>query len=225
MKSDRVVKRRTYDSTRRTAQAAATRSAVIHAARDLFVERGFGRTTIAEIADRAGVSVETIHKSVGTKAQLLHLAWDITIGGDDRDIVFHERDEIQALRSEPDLGRRFLAHARFYTTVAQRIAPFQMMVQAAAGADPSAAEMLEEMSRQRLAGMGVMASEAAATGQLAVTEQECRDIIWSMTDGTLWHHLVHQLGWTNDHFAEWLGRTWVQQLVTSPRRANRTRRP
>ena len=207
------VKRRTYDSSRRRAQAAENRAAIVHAARDLFVEQGYGRTTMADVARAAGVSVETIHKSVGTKATLLHRAWDITIGGDDQDVVFHERPEIMAIRSEPDLARRLLLQARFSTETAQRIAPFQLMVQAASGADPAAAAMLEEMDRQRLAGLGTMASEAAATGQLIVSEEECRDILWSTTDGTLWNRLVVQRGWTNDRYATWLGATWVAHLV------------
>ena len=99
---------------------------------------------------------------------------------------------------------------------AQRIAPFQLMVQAAADADPTAAAMLNEMGRQRLGGMGVMAAEANKTGQLAVSEDECRDIVWSMTDGMLWHRLVNERGWTNERFAEWLGNVWVDRLVKRP---------
>ncbi len=34
-----------------------------------------------------------------------------------------------------------------------------------------------------------------------------------MTDGMLWHHLVTERGWTNERFAEWLGRMWVSLLV------------
>jgi AcrR family transcriptional regulator len=205
--------RRTYDSTRRRAQADDTRRAVVRAARDLFVEQGYGRTTIADIARAAGVSVETIYASVGTKAELLHKAWDITVGGDEQDIVLHERPEVLAIRSEADLARRLMLHAAFSTRTARRIAPFQLMVQSAAGAEPAAAAMLEEISRQRLAGIGLMAAEAAETKQLAVSEEECRDVIWSMTDGMLWHRLVNERGWTNERFAEWLGRVWVDRLV------------
>jgi AcrR family transcriptional regulator len=207
------VKRRTYDSSRRRAQADETRRAVVRAARDLFLEQGYGRTTVADIARRAGVSVETIYASVGTKAELLHKAWDITVGGDDEEIVFHERPEVLAIRAERDLARRFVLHAAFSTQTAQRIAPFQLMVQAAAGTDAAAAAMLAEMDRQRLVGIGVMASEAAATGQLAVSEDECRDVVWSMTDGTLWHRLVTERGWSNERFADWLGAVWVDRLV------------
>ena len=223
MKSGETVKR-AYDSTRRRAQANETRIAIVRAARDLFIGRGYGNTTLADIAGVAGVSVETIHKSVGTKAALLHKAWDITVGGDEQDVVFHERPEVRAIRSEPELARRLRLHAAFSTQTAQRIAPFQLMVQSAAGTDPVAAAMLEEMGRQRLAGMTVMAAEAAKTGQLAVPEDECRDVIWSMTDGMLWHRLVNERGWTNDRFSEWLGRVWVDSLVKKPRRAPRSQR-
>lgn len=207
------VKRRTYDSSRRRAQADDTRALIVVAARDLFIERGYGTTTIADIALAAGVSVETIYAAFRNKATLLHKAWDITIGGDDRDIVFHERPDVVAIRSEPDLATRFMLHAAMSTRTAQRIAPFQLMVQSASGADPAAAAMLDEIGRQRLAGMSVMAAEAFTTGQLAVSESECRDLIWSMTDGILWHRLVNERGWTNDRFADWLGRTWVHSLV------------
>ncbi len=207
------VKRRSYDSSRRQAQAAETRSMVVRAARDLFLEQGYGRTTVAEIGARAGVSVETIYAAFGNKATLPHRAGDITVGGDDEEIVFHERPEVVAIRAEPDLAARLMLHARFAARTAERIAPFQVMVQAAAGADAAAAEMLDEMGRQRLAGMTVMAEEAEATGQLAVTVQECRDVVWSMTDGLLWHRLVVERGWDGDRFADWLGRMWVHLLV------------
>jgi len=213
MKTGRPVKRRSYDSSRRQAQAEETRSAIVRTARDLFLEQGYGRTTIADIARAAGVSVETIYGSFGNKAALLHKAWDITVGGDDEDIVFHERPEVMAIRSEPDLAKRFMLHAAFSTKTAQRIAPFQLMVQSAADSEPAAADMLEEMGRQRLAGLTVMASEAAKTGQLAVSKEECRDLVWSMTDGMLWHRLVNERGWTNERFADWLGRMWAHLLV------------
>jgi AcrR family transcriptional regulator len=209
----KAVKRRSYDASGRRAQAKETQSAIVRAARDLFIEQGYGRTTIADIARAAGVSVETIYAAFGNKATLLHRAWDITVGGDDQDIVFHERPEVLAVRNEPDLAKRLMLHATFSAQTAQRIAPFQLMVQSAAGADATAATMLEEMGRQRLVGMTVMAAEVAKTGQLAVTEEECRDVIWSMTDGVLWHRLVNERGWTNERFADWLGRLWVHLLV------------
>lgn len=205
--------KRPYDSSRRQAQARETRALVVRAARDLFVAQGYGHTTVADVGEAAGVSVETIYAAFGNKATLLHKAWDITIGGDDEEVVFHERPEVMALRNEPDLTKRLMLHATFSTKTAQRIVPFQLMVQSAAGADPTAAAMLAEMDRQRLIGISVMAAEAAKTGQLVVSEDECRDVVWSMTDGMLWHRLVNERGWSNERFADWLGRTWIHLLV------------
>jgi AcrR family transcriptional regulator len=97
------------------------------------------------VAREAGVSVETVYGAFGNKATLLHRAWDITVGGDEQEVVFHERPEVMAIRNEPNLAKRLMLHAAFSTETARRIAPFQLMVQSAAGADPAAAAMLEEM--------------------------------------------------------------------------------
>jgi AcrR family transcriptional regulator len=206
---------RKYDSSRRQEQARQTRRDILHAAGELFVEQGYTRTTIAGVARAAGVSPETVYGAFKNKATLLHRVWDVTVGGDDEDIVFHERPEVLAIRSEPDLAKRLRLHAAFATNTARRIVPLLMALQEAAAAEPAAAQMLAEVGRQRLAGMTVMAQELAGTGQLAVAEEEARDFLWAMTDGTLWHRLVQERGWAEDKYVEWLGDLWVSALVSS----------
>ena len=146
--------KRSYDSSGRQEQARQNRLAVLRAAHDLFVAQGYGRTTIADIAKAAGVSTETIYKTFENKANLLHRTWDVTIGGDDEDVVFHERPEIQAIRAEPDLGKRFLMHARMSTVAARRMAPFLLALRGAAASEPAAADMLAEIDRQRWSASG-----------------------------------------------------------------------
>jgi AcrR family transcriptional regulator len=209
---DRV--KRPYDSSGRQAQAKANQLAVLRVAHDLFVTHGYARTTVADVAGAAGVATETVYAMFGNKPTLLRRVWDITIGGDDDDIPFHDRPEIRAIRSEPDLARRFEMHAAMYTRTARRTAPFLLALAGAAAADPIAAEMLAEVSQQRLMGMSVMARDAATTGQLAVSEQRCRDVVWAMTDGTAWHRLVIERGWTDEEFAAWLATAWIATLVT-----------
>jgi hypothetical protein len=86
-------------------------------------------------------------------------------------------------------------------------------VQGAAATEPAAADMLADMGRQRLEGIAVMAREAVATGQLAVSEQECRDFIWATTDGVLWQRLVTERGWSDEQFQQWLAQVWIAALV------------
>lgn len=214
--TNEVKPRRSYDSSRRREQARDTRLRILRAAHDLFVSQGYGRTTITDIARAADVSAETIYAAFKNKATVLHRVWDITIGGDDEDVVFHERPEIKAIRAEPDLARRFVLHARMSTATARRMGPFLVALRGAAASEPAAETMLAEVDRQRLEGLGVMAREAAASGQLAVSEKECLDLIWSTTDGTLWHRLVVERGWTDERYADYLGTMWSAALVGTP---------
>src|SRR5438445_419475 len=99
------VKRR-YDSSRRQEQARENRRRVLRAAHDLFVTKGYGRTTITDVAAEAGVSPETVYSAFKNKLTLLHRTWDVTVGGDDRDVPMVERPELRALFGEPDLRAR-----------------------------------------------------------------------------------------------------------------------
>jgi AcrR family transcriptional regulator len=208
----RPVKRQ-YNSVRRREQAGETRLRIIRSAHDLFVDQGYGRTTIAQIARAAGVAVETVYATFGSKPKLLHEVWDVTVGGDEDDVPVHERAEVLAVRAEADLARRLRRLAVFNTAVSRRTAPLMVALCGAAASDGAAAAMLTEIDRQRLEAMSLHAREAAATGQLAVTEAECRDILWSTTDGALWHRLVTGRNWAGSRYAAFLGDLWVAALV------------
>lgn len=207
-----AVKRR-YDSTRRREQARENRRRILRAAHDLFIEKGYGQTTIADVAAAAGVAVETVYAAFKNKPTLLHRAWDVTVGGDDEDVPFHERPELRAVLDEADLHVRLNAFAVVNTAAMRRTARLHVAVRGAATSDPVAAAMLTEIDRQRLDSMGFHAEAAAGTGQLAVSEEECRDVLWSTTDGSLWHQLVEQRGWSDERYAAWLGKLWRSLLV------------
>ena len=69
--SEDVKPRRRYNAARRQAQAAQTRQDILHAAHQLFLERGYTGTTMAGVAEATGVSVEMVYKKAfGTKAAL-----------------------------------------------------------------------------------------------------------------------------------------------------------
>lgn len=57
--------------TRRTIQAEDTRRTILDAARELFASKGFAATSIRSVAESAGVSVQTIYDSVGSKGELI----------------------------------------------------------------------------------------------------------------------------------------------------------
>ena len=207
------VKRR-YDASRRREQAAENRARILAAARELFEVRGYGGTTIAEVARTAGVAAETVYATFRNKPTLLYRAWDIAVGGDEQDVQLLDRPELQAVFAEPDLPTRLRRFASVNTTVMRRTAGLRLAAQSAAEADPAVATFLAEVDAARFEGMAVHAARAAATGQLAVSEDECRDVLFAMTDGTLWRTLVVRQGWSDDRYSTWLGTLWATTLTT-----------
>src|SRR5512134_2782015 len=73
-----VKARRRYHSPLRADQAQQTRRKVLESAKRLFLAKGYAGTTVASVADAAGVSPETIYLSVGGKRGLLEGVMEIT---------------------------------------------------------------------------------------------------------------------------------------------------
>lgn len=125
-------RKRSYNSTRRARQAAQTRADVLDAARTLFTERGWAATTLAAIADEAGVSVETIYNGFGSKKGLLRAAFDASVVGDADPVPLAERPEFAAL-SEGTLDERIEHGVALNTEIQERSAGlWQALVEAAA---------------------------------------------------------------------------------------------
>src|SRR5436305_11809686 len=98
--------KRKYDASGRRARAERTRQDVIEAGTDLFVDGGYGATTIADIAEAAQVSPETIYKGFGSKSAVLAAVARARIRGDASRIPFRQRPVIEEIRTEPDPRRQ-----------------------------------------------------------------------------------------------------------------------
>ena len=98
---------RPYRAPRRAEQAAATREAIITAASRLFGENGYAATTMAAIAAAARVTPKSVY-SLAEKPQLLLLAVDRAIVGDDEPTPLADRPGLRAVRR---CGSRFLPAA------------------------------------------------------------------------------------------------------------------
>src|SRR3954467_8410941 len=98
--------KRAYNSSRRSLQAAQSRDEVIRSAVARFSATGWAGTTLAAIAEEAGVSVETIYNGFGSKKGLLRAAMDVAVVGDTEPIPFVERPEFLDL-GQGTLEERF----------------------------------------------------------------------------------------------------------------------
>ena len=140
--------KRAYSSTRRAQQAARTRDDVIDAAIDLFRTRGWAGTTVAAIAERAGVAVETVYKAGGAKTALLRAAMEAAIVGDTEPVPLAERAEYQAI-GEGDEVQRIARAVAITATVHERSAGVWLAIVEAAAADEDVDGWRKELERGR----------------------------------------------------------------------------
>jgi AcrR family transcriptional regulator len=207
------VKRRRYDSTRRQEAASDTRQAILQAARVLFVERGYGGTTMAAVAEAAQVALDTVYASVGTKPELLRLLIETAISGTDSPMAAEQRDYVQAIHAEIDPAKKLEVYASAIRTVQPRLAPLFQVLQAAAPSHPALAALWREVAQRRAANMRLMAAELAESGRLATSVEEAADVIWIMNSPEFYALSVQQRGWSLERYETWLAETWKLLLL------------
>jgi AcrR family transcriptional regulator len=213
--SPAVNPRRSYDSSRRQAQARQTRSAVLESARTELLAKGYAGTTIAAVARGAGVSVETVYKAFGNKAGLLKATFDVAIVGDDEPVPLMERPEIKANIAEPDPRKKLHHYASFFIERAVRSVPLQLLARDAAASDPAAAEVWDAMLQERLTGMTRFAQHLHDDGHLraGITADDARDILWAYNAAEMWELLVIRRGWTPERFGTWIAEQLIAALL------------
>lgn len=207
--------RRPYRSTLREDQARATRRAVVGAARDLFVELGWSRTTIDAVAARAGVSRKTVFTSVGGKAALLKLALDWALVGDDEPLPMSERQIIAEMEQLTDPRALVARWARFVAALEARAAPLAAVLVVAADTDQEAAGVHAVSERNRLGGAEFIVARLAAIGSLrpGLTTERAVAAALVLMDPAVHRTLVREHSWTHAEYADWIERAAVAELL------------
>lgn len=207
--------RRSYHSTLRADQARATQRAVVNAARDLFVELGWSRTTIDCVAARAGVSRKTVFTAVGGKAALLKLALDWALVGDDEPVPMSGRQVIAELEQLTEPRELIARWAQFVAELEERTAPLADVLVVAADADPEAAEVHAASERNRLGGAEFIVARLKATDGLrsGLTAKRAVAAALVLMDPAVYRTLVSEHGWTRAEYADWIGRAAVAELL------------
>ncbi|MBW0115466.1 TetR/AcrR family transcriptional regulator [Pseudonocardia abyssalis] len=212
---DDVKGRRGYRAPRRAEQAAGTRRAVLDAARELFLAHGYAATTVAQIAERAGVNVDTLYASVGRKPELLREVVETAISGSDRALPAEQRDYVRRIREATGAQMKIEIYAAAVAEMGPRTAPIFTALRDAAGRDPQCARLRTEVTRRRAGNMLLFAADLRATGELRadLTDDEVADIVWSTNSAEYYVLLVHERGWTPERFGAHLADLWCRMLL------------
>lgn len=209
-------RKRAYDSSSRKEAARATHQAIVEAARNVFLDKGYAAATMPAIAQAAGVALDTVYATVGKKPALFRQLIEMAISGGDSAVPAEERDYVQAIRAEPDAAAKLRIYAAGLRTVQQRLAPLFRVLRSAAPLDSELAALWRSISERRAKNMGLFASDLAATGRLRpeLSIAKAADIIWTMNSSEFYLLLVEERGWQPKEFEDWLVDAWIRLLLT-----------
>jgi AcrR family transcriptional regulator len=194
---------------RRTEQALETKRLIVDAARRLFTTQGYGATSIAQIAQEAGVAVPTVYASVGTKPTLLRLLLDRI----DEEAGIGEL--AAELTSATDAKRVIALEVQITRQLAERCGDIIGALQSAAGVEPDLAGALAAGMERHRRGARATVGRLAKLGKLrsSVTEDDAAAIVATLCAPSVYATLTQEHAWTFDRCEEWLNATLRRQLL------------
>ena len=194
---------------RRAIQAEQTRTEIISAARRLFATQGYAPTSVKDIAREAGVSVQTLYDSVGSKADLVRRLNDLI---DSEARVF---EIAMTLPTETDPAALARMPARITRRIVERCSDILRTGLDAARAEPDLAFVIEEGGRRHRAGSRAVAERLHALGALDPnqTVEAAATTIASLADFRLALILVDDHGFDFDAVENWVADMTVRAVL------------
>lgn len=203
--------RRAYRSDRRQAQATQTRTQVVAAATELFGRRGWAGTAMRDVAEAAGVAVETVYAHARSKRDLLLMAIDVGVVGDTEPVPLAQRPEFAAL-ARGDREQRLAAAAAMLAGINSRSWGLRRALCEATRTEPVLAARQDELERRRRHDIGIAA--AMVLGR-PLTDGEL-DAVWVLGNAETFAALTESRGLTRADYEAWLA-TMIDRLVPQAR--------
>jgi AcrR family transcriptional regulator len=199
---------------RREQMALLTRADILGAARRLFAQRGYAATSINDIAEEAGVAIQTIYARLGSKRGMLLALIDLIDEeagvGPLADQVTSAATPLAALRAGVHLTRSFQ----------ERCGDIIEALFTAAGAEPELAEAVAEGQRRHREGARLMIGRIQELGGLRsdVAPEQAQALFALSTNHEAWRELIHgyELDW--EPAEDWLVAALSRALLARQRR-------
>lgn len=198
------------------ARTRLARTAVVDAARVLFLERGYGATTIEAISAVADVPPATVYRLFSSKLGILKALVDVSIAGDDEAVPLADRPPVRSLLADSDATSKLAGFVGIASQVNARTNAIYRILVSAAASDADALALLEDLTRQRQQGQGRIVRSLARAGALRpeLRERDAADIVHALMSPEVYGLLVVDRGWPPERYAAWLTALLVDQLLT-----------
>jgi AcrR family transcriptional regulator len=210
---DHPVKTRRYDSSARREQAADTRIRILRSAADLFTAKGYAGATVAEVARRAGVSVDTLYASVGRKPEMLLAVHDMVLGSG-APVPAEQRDYVKAIRETHGARAKIELYAQALGRLLPGAVPISEALRVAGATDEGCRTVRAGLDERRARNMRLFAADLRATGELRedLTDDDVGDLVWSMNSPE-YYLLITGRGRSPEQYAALVADVWTRTLL------------
>ncbi len=207
--------RRQYRSPVREEGARRTRGAIVLAAGTLFAARGYGGTSLVDVAAAAGVARPTVTAAFGSKPSLLRAVLDEALAGDDEPVPVADRPWFRSVWEGHTHQEVLAAYAEVCTLIGARAARLFEVVRRAADTSPDVADLWDSTRRNRRAGAGMVVDHLRGLGPVdgEPAYDEAVDALWFFNDPAHYDTLVLQRGWREGDFTGWLASRMQDALL------------
>ena len=212
--AERVKPKRRYHSPRREEQAAATRRAILEAAQRLFEKQGYAATTMAAIAEEAGVALKTVYVAFETKTGVLRALWNLRLRGERDEVPVAQQDWYREVVEEPDPERQLRLNARNSRARKVSIAALLDVIRSGALVEPEIEALWSRIEsdyhdNQRAIAESLHKKKAL---QRDLDVDRATDILWTLNHPDVWQLLTGR-GWTPEEYEQWTADLACAQLL------------
>lgn len=202
----------------RRQKAEATRLKIVRAAHQEFLAAGFHGATMAAIAKRAGVAVQTVYFVFHTKADLISAVIDVAVMGEEEPTAPEETDWWAAMESEPAPEEALRIFVRGVAPLFERGAAISEILRAASLTDPDVRRTHERHERLRDEGFRQVVTLLARKGALrdGLDVDAATDVFLVVCGDALWHQLRTERGWPPERVVDWMCDALPRLLLAAP---------
>ena len=211
------VNTRPYDTSRRAERTQASKRAVVEAAHELFLARGFADTTVDAISGASRVPIATVYRLFKTKTAILKQVIDTAVVGDDAPVPLGDRAVVKDAQAADDPKAMTAAWAHVARQVFDNTAALRLVLRVAAALDTEAAALQDSIEEQRRVGQARVARALADRGFLAagLKEAEARDIVYALMSIDTYRILRLEQRWSGARYERWLASA-LDRLLVAP---------
>lgn len=192
------------------AQAASnTRRSILDTAMRLFLERGYARVTVGDIAAQASLALPTVYASTGGKAAILATLIDEAM----RDPIVEET--LSAVRRSKSAEEVLRMTAHGVQVDNERYHDIIEVMKYAAVVDATATDILQQSDAGYRQALGQIARRLRTLKALpaGMTAARATDVLWFYFGREAWHLLVADREWSWEEAERWLLSQAVAALI------------